>query len=375
MGPKGQLSDSESALAARGPHHRGRLRLRRLLLRDFRGLRELELDLSYLGGGPLDVAVLRGGAGAGKTAALEAILLLLEARDLLVAKADPRRQVRWGAESCELSADLEIQSASPLPSTALPAPPTLGQRRLSASLRIDGQALSLWTLPTTQRRFADPVDAARGPGEPALTVPWPPRGRVAYVPAGARPPFQEALVRLFQRSQRYVEAPDKSAHKTAGEPLAQVQAVRTLFRRFDPLGREPRLLRSEEGPQGNGNGSGDVLVICAPDLPEEVTSLTQAFALAGRRKLPRVLPVELLSDAERAVLSLAAALCAREAPPDLVLLDEPEQSLPPDWQARLLPVLREVVPQAQLIAATHAEPIAASVLPYERIALPPQQIQ
>lgn len=364
MGQKGQRPDSESAPSARGPRPRGRLRVRRLFLRDFRGLRELELDLSYLGGGPLDVAVLRGGAGAGKTAALEAILLLLEAQDLLVAKADPRRQVRWGAESCELSADLEIQTASPIAAT-VPSP----RRRLSASLRIDGEALSLWTLPTTQRRFTDPPDETPGPGEPVLNVPWPPRGRVAYVPAGARPPFQEALLRLFQRSQRYVEAVDKTAG--ASEPLAQVQAVRALFRRMDPLGREPRLLRSADGQ----NDSDDALVICDSDLPEEVTSLTHAFALAGRRRLPRVLPVELLSDAERAVLALAAALCAREAPPDLVLLDEPEQSLPPDWQVRLLPALREVVPQAQLIVATHAEPIAASVLAYERIALPPQQIQ
>lgn len=360
MGRKGQPPGSESDLsahAAPGPRSRGRLRVRRLHLRDFRGLDELELDLSYLGGGPLDVAVLRGGAGAGKTAALEAILLLLEAQDLLVAKADPRRQVRWGAQSCELAADLEIQAP-------LPAPLPAQRRRLSASLRIDGEALSLWTLPTTQRRFADPADEASG--EPAPTVPWPPRGRVAYVPAGARPPFQEALLRLFQRSRRYAEAADQTAG--AREPLAQVQTVRALFRRMDPLGREPRLLRSEDGGD-------DTLVICAADLPLEVTSLTQAFALAGRRRLPRILPIELLSDAERAVLALAAVLCAREAPPDLVLLDEPEQSLPPDWQARLLPALREVVPQAQLIAATHADPIAASVLPYERIALPPQQIQ
>lgn len=364
MGQKGQPPDSESAPPARGMRPRGRLRLRRLLLRDFRGLRELELDLSYLGGGPLDVAVLRGGAGAGKTAALEAILLLLEARDLLVAKADPRRQVRWGAQACELSADLEIQAASPLPAAA---GPVLLRRRLNASLRIDGEALSLWTLPTTQRRYSDPADEAAVPGEPVPTLPWPPRGRVAYMPAGARPPFQEALLRLFQRSRRYIEA----GGKTAGEPIGQVQAVRTLFRRMDPFGREPRLLRSEESPHSGD----DVLVICAPELPDEVTSLTQAFSLAGRRTLPRILPVELLSDAERAVLALAAALCVREVPPDLVLLDEPEQGLPPDWQARLLPVLREVVPQAQLIVATHAEPIAASVLAYERIALPPQQIQ
>jgi hypothetical protein len=366
MGPKGQPAGSELP----GPRHRGRLRLRRLQLRDFRGLRELELDLSYLGGAPLDVVVLRGGAGAGKTAALEAILLLLEAQDLLTAKADPRRQVRWGAESCELRADLELHAAGRSPEELL-------RRRLSASLHIDGEALSLWTLPTTQRRFEDPLarsdpDPALAEGAP-LTLPWPPRGRIAYVPAGARAPFHDPLLRLFQRSQRYVEAVEHLGGPAGGasEPLAQVQAVRALFRRMDPLGRELRLLRRDDSGE-------DTLVVCAPELPlpEDVTSLSRAFALAGPRRLPRVLPIELLSDAERAVLALGAALCAREAPPDLVLLDQPEQGLPPDWQARLLPALKQAVPQAQLIAATHAEPIAASVLGYERIALPaPQRIQ
>jgi hypothetical protein len=348
----GERARADRADPPRAP---GRLRLRRLQLRDFRGLAELELDLSYLGGAPLDVAVLRGGAGAGKTAALEAVLLLLELHDLLGAGAplaEPRLQVRWGRPACELVAELELVHA--LPERTL-------RRRAEASLRIDGAALSMWTLPTTQRRFLDqapqdPPGREHSDGAAAdLTLPWPPRGRIAYIPASRGEPDLLPLVRLLHRSQRLVEAGGDRG------PLPQVRALQKLWQHLAGTG-ELRLLRRDEGGD-------EVLVVCDGELPPDVTSLAQAGRLAARRALPRVLPIERTSHAERAGLALAAALCARDTPPDLVLLDEPERHLPPDWQARLLPALRQAVPQAQLVVASHAEPIAASVLAYERLPL------
>ncbi len=57
---------------------RSRLRVRSLSLRDFRGVDVLDLDLTGADGEALDLVVLAGANGSGKTAVLEAVLMVLD---------------------------------------------------------------------------------------------------------------------------------------------------------------------------------------------------------------------------------------------------------------------------------------------------------
>ncbi|MGC4068372.1 MAG: AAA family ATPase [Polyangiaceae bacterium] len=41
----------------------------------------------------------------------------------------------------------------------------------------------------------------------------------------------------------------------------------------------------------------------------------------------------------------------------LLFIDEPELHLHPQWQATLLPALRELAPQAQFIVASHSDAV------------------
>jgi predicted ATPase len=55
----------------------------------------------------------------------------------------------------------------------------------------------------------------------------------------------------------------------------------------------------------------------------------------------------------------------------LLLIDEPELHLHPQWQARLLPTLRKLAPKAQILVATHSAYPWDQALPFQRVLLLP----
>ncbi len=87
-----------------------RTRLRSLSLRDFRGIDALDLDLTGADGAPLDLAVFAGANGSGKTAVLEAVLMVLDLPELLPKDTAPRRQqIRFGTRELVLGARVEVR--------------------------------------------------------------------------------------------------------------------------------------------------------------------------------------------------------------------------------------------------------------------------
>ena len=90
------------------------------------------------------------------------------------------------------------------------------------------------------------------------------------------------------------------------------------------------------------------------------------------RKGNESLAVDQLSDGEKSLLALAAdlgrrlLLCYRGAPDPLsceavVLIDEIEQHLHPGWQRTVLPKLRKTFPGCQFIVTTHSPQVLSSV--------------
>lgn len=58
----------------------------------------------------------------------------------------------------------------------------------------------------------------------------------------------------------------------------------------------------------------------------------------------------------------------------LLLIDEPELHLHPEWHSLLLPTLREVVPQAQVVVATHADDPWDQSYSFQRLLLRRRQV-
>lgn len=142
--------------------------------------------------------------------------------------------------------------------------------------------------------------------------------------------------------------------------------LQTLWERFDLDGRRIEVL-----PRNNNPGSGDVVILCkGPPIPSDITSVAHAHNLAQQRSdIPDIVPLDALSTGQMALFALAGPLLFRDAPPDVVLIDEPEQHMHVQWQRLLLPALQELCPGTQFIVGTHSEEILDAALSYERFIL------
>jgi hypothetical protein len=99
------------------------------------------------------------------------------------------------------------------------------------------------------------------------------------------------------------------------------------------------------------------------------------FDLFVQRSIPEfgdivVCPVDHLSSGELEWLALVGTLITTDFE-GIVLIDEPELHLHPEWQARILPALRGTVPESQIIIASHADPPWDQVYSFERVLLVP----
>lgn len=313
-----------------------RRRIRKIQIQDFRGIDALELDLTDGTGAPLDLAVLAGGNGAGKTAALEAILLALGRRDAVPGALG--EQIRFGKAVARITIEVSQAAAS-----------------AGWQVSIVGDVLETPAASTTARLFpvVEYFSAAR------------PLRRLPGIDGESDHRLLESN-RLHELEQRLISTYYRGLrNKTPDKPglFARLQA---MWQRFDAQGR-----RIEVIPRDNNPGSGDIVVLCSgAPIPEDVTSLAMARNLAPTRSdIPSMVPLDALSSGQAALFAFAGPLIFRDKPVEVVLIDEPEQHLHLQWHRLLLPALRELCPDAQFIVATHSEEILDSVLSYERFIL------
>ena len=89
-------------------------------------------------------------------------------------------------------------------------------------------------------------------------------------------------------------------------------------------------------------------------------------------KVFKVCSIDALSAGELELLQLAGSIITREVDLDLLVIDEPELHLHPQWQSGLLPALRSLLPNTQFIIATHSDLIWDQALSFERFLLVPK---
>ncbi|CAN98825.1 hypothetical protein sce8655 [Sorangium cellulosum So ce56] len=355
------------------------LRLTRLDVRNFRGIDEISLDLRDAQGAAIDLVVLAGANGSGKTALLEAILLLLHRPEKLPRDAAPlREQIRFGAEALELRGEFRFQERDELVDfhtelrVAHDTPARSGN-----FLRAHGLEPQE-TLPgygwSRDARFDANVEYFSARREPeALGEVVNPGGARSDVEAHRLRELKRRLISAYYRDLRaqarrakpVTEAPANGGARAAQDdgPFARLQR---LWERFNGAGQTLDVI-----PVSNDPGSGDEVVLRDDrPVPEDVTSLEMARRLApARPDIPRMVPLDRLSSGQVSLLAFAGPLVFRDAPTDVLLIDEPEQHLHVQWQRLLIPALRELSPTTQILVATHSESILDSALSYERFIL------
>jgi len=294
-----------------------------LSIRDFRGIEALDLDFRGPDGNPNTLVVLAGPNGCGKTAVLEAALLVVGGNDLLVGRQD-ERAIRTGAD------DYSIQATMKSGAQGFTNRHQCSRQVTPLPLPIRHWYLSSWRSP----QLPGPVDATVGrPGRP-------------------RAKTQEN--RLFHVKQRLVNAATVERFQ---KPLPSLGRYSTLIRVINEAW-------SEFYPDSSHKF--DVEVVNAGDADS-----SGSFDVYWRTAEGLPLEVDLLSAGQLELFLLLSELALNDDREGIIFIDEPELHLDPQWHRLIVRTLRRLQPRAQLIVATHSPEIYDAAASYERHYLVP----
>lgn len=326
------------------------VRLKRLEIRDLRGIDHLELDFPEPDDDGGSVVVLAGENGCGKTTVLEAVLLVLGRIDLLPEDtAPPEALTRLGAPYFEIVGHFSDRHSPRQSLTAFAL-----MRLLDAFESPDRRSAYGQKLPLASLRRA--IFTMLGPRiEPA------------------------AVLVEFVSAQREVAPRDERRLAELAKRLANVFA---RSGRSETFGRIERFVRPFFGEHwsldvifaDDSIGSDPVVVLRDGELPQgangelRTMSAIRAWAAAGK-PCPKVVPIDRMSSGQMALLAMTYPFVFGDRPVDIALIDEPEQHLHPAWQRAFLGAMRALSPSTQFIVATHSPQVLDSVARYERRAL------
>lgn len=305
-------------------------RIRHISIRNFGRIRALDLSLV----GPDDKAVqqfvLAGPNGRGKTSVLEAILFGLEEDELLRRDADHVRWVDGFPAGAEVTLELESAEDNVRHTLVRFAGGWLGPRGSVSNI----------IMATTQASVPrPPVEYFSSWRSPHLVGALQPLGK------GNRPKDTEQN-RLWRLKQRLI---DEKSRRSFGANTRETEWL-------DAINRAWRTLRGNDGT---------TLEIQLVD-PDSEDAYADLFLVEnGTQRCA----ADHLSAGELELLSAAGWLVTSGMQDGILLIDEPELHLHPQWQSTFLPALREIAPELQIIVSTHSDAPWNAAQPWERALL------
>jgi predicted ATPase len=308
------------------PGQRPSVAITSLSIRDFRGIDRLELDFRGPDGHPNSLVVLAGPNGCGKTAVLEAALILAGGANVITGRRG-RPAIRRGANDYDLQAEFQNGTTT----WRCKDVPAATNPRISAIVPL--WYFSSWRAP-----------ALVGPVNPTV-------GRRGRRPAGTEQNWllnvKQALVTAATLERFENPLPHLSRYSTL------IRAINDAWREFYPAADDAFevgvVLTPEESE--TGGGSFDVY-LHTPD---------------GHR-----VEIDHLSAGQLELFLFLGALALNGDREGIIFIDEPELHLDPQWHRPILRSLMRLQPRAQLVVATHSPEIYDAAASYERHYLVPE---
>lgn len=300
-------------------------KIHRVKIERFRRIQEaLEVEFMTPRGAPVLQAVFAGPNGCGKTTVLEAILLGLGLDSLIVRDLERAgREERWRVtvpDGATIAVDVEL-----------------------------GGIVQTWV--RTRDRFVvrapDGREEAVSPDSPrSLAVEYFSSWRAPELVGAVKPligrgrrPADTESNRLWRLKQRINDERAKGGY--ALTPPGTSKADQWL----ELLNRAWRRFHNDDGTRLDAQIVG----------PQDEELLADLFVL-GENDV-RVCSVDQTSSGEIELLSFAGWVILNDFRAGLVVIDEPELHLHPQWQATILPALRELAPGVQFIVASHSDAV------------------
>jgi len=295
-----------------------------LAIRNFRGIEALDLNFRGLDGRPNRLVVLAGPNGCGKTAVLEAALLAAGGSKLVVGPQG-RDAIRRGSGDYLLEAEFLVRDESKTVQRTAAEPDE------PVSDSIPHWYFSSWRAP--QLPGALDVTAGR-------------RGR--------RPAKRDAN-RLKNVKQHLINA--AAAERFSRQPRQMwtpysewIQKINHAWRDFCP-------------DSGQGFEVG---------LTEASDKDAPAFDLFLVKDSGDRLEVDFLSSGQLEIFLLISALVLNDDREGIILIDEPELHLDPQWHRPIMRCLLRLQAKAQFVVATHSPQIYDAAQYFERHFLVPE---
>ena len=316
------------------------MKIKNISITDFKGIvGTLELDFTGPDGNPLDLVVLAGPNGCGKSSVIEACLLSCLHENGL---GNLKHKIRYGKNDFNIVAEWMINAGSVITNCTSQGYSFDGETSISSWHTGPGRLILNDSMRTFLLQPIAYFTAWRSPqitGGVTINIGEKDSKRSIVSDETRLVQIKKRIITLIAK--RSFENYDKRIPDKADETLNRINSS---WKHFYPDRSNDFFFAGQEDNEKFN------LFLKRPDLNE-------------------VIPVDMLSSGELEIFIFISWFAINDFTDSVVFIDDPELRLHPAWHRIILKVLKSLLPKTQIICATHSEEILDSVYSYQRFTL------